>query len=105
MILHTCNQADRHTGVEVDVIKFFFFPTLQVGGRNQIQKLHFEEHLIKQYPFYLRALVPQHPKTLDFSVEIKFVHFIGCLRSAAGSFQKDKNKMEELHWRKCRNCL
>lgn len=36
---------------------------------------------------------------LDFSVEIKFVDFIGCLRSAAGSLHTDKNEMEELRCR------
>lgn len=68
------------------------FPRLQVGGRNQIQRLHLEEHLIKQHPFYPCALILQHQKMLDFFVEIQFVDSIGRLLSAAGCLQETKDK-------------
>lgn len=47
-----------------------FLPRLQVGRRNQIQRRRFEKHLIKQYSFYLRALVPQHQKMLDLKLNL-----------------------------------
>lgn len=74
-----------------------FFPRLQVGRRNQIQQLRFEKHFIKQYLFYLCALVPQHQKMLDFSVEIKFVDFkFVASPRCAGLPSGIQREMEEL---------